>query len=67
MVPNNLYLVETDSPYITPEPYRDELNVPSNIKFIVEKLSEVKGIDCMEIEHQTIENTKRLFKKLQNF
>lgn len=65
MVPDNLYLVETDSPYISPEPYRNDLNFPSNIKYIVERLAGVKCVESMKIEHQTIENTKRLFKKMQ--
>ena len=67
IIPDNLYLVETDSPYISPEPYRDDLNVPSNIKYIVEKLAEIKNVECNEIEHQTIENTKRLFKRMNNY
>lgn len=67
LIPNNLYLVETDSPYISPEPFREDPNVPSNIKYIVEKLAEIKNVECNEIEHQTIENTKRLFKRIQKY
>lgn len=64
-VPNNLFLVETDSPYISPEPYRDSINHSSNIKYIIEKISEVKGISYSGIERLTIENTKRLFKRIK--
>ncbi len=38
IVPNDLFLVETDSPYISPEPYRDTINKSSYISFIIKKL-----------------------------
>lgn len=64
-VPNDLFLVETDSPYISPEPYRKEINNSSNIKYIVSKIAEVKNTSYEDIETITTENTKRLFKKMQ--
>ena len=63
-VPNDLFLVETDSPYISPEPVRNLVNQSSNIKYIIEKLSLIKGMSYLEIEEITTENTKRLFKKI---
>lgn len=41
-------LVETDSPYLTPEPYRGKRNCPSNVKFVVEKISQIKNISYKE-------------------
>lgn len=64
-VPNDLFLVETDSPYISPEPCRSEINKTSNIKYIVNKLSEIKNISIEEVEKLTNQNTKRLFKKIR--
>lgn len=64
-VPNNLFLVETDSPYMSPEPYRDSINHSSNISYIINRISDVKGIRCEEVEILTSENTKRLFKKIK--
>lgn len=68
LVPNDLFLVETDSPYITPEPLRESgiINESSNIKYIIQKLSEIKELSYNEIEKTTSENTKRLFKKIRH-
>lgn len=63
-VPDELYLVETDSPYISPEPLRDTVNNSSNLKYIIQKISEIKGQSFNKIENQTKENTLRLFKKM---
>lgn len=63
-VPNDLFLVETDSPYISPEPVRKLVNQSSNIKYIIEKLALIKDMGYLEIEEITTENTKRLFKKI---
>lgn len=64
-VPNTNFLVETDSPYISPEPFRDQINESSNIKYIIEKISEVKELDYKEIEEITNRNTKVLFKRMR--
>lgn len=65
IVPNDLFLVETDSPYISPEPFRGEINRTSNIKYIISKIAEVKEMSFEEIESITTQNTKRLFKKMK--
>lgn len=64
-VPNDLFLVETDSPYISPEPYRSEINKSSNISFIIKRIAEVKEMSYDEIEIITEQNTRRLFKKMK--
>jgi len=64
VVPNDLFLVETDSPYISPEPFREEINHSSNLIHIIDKIAKVKEMNYEEIEELTSENTKRLFKKL---
>ena len=63
-VPNDLFLVETDSPYISPEPFRNKINCSSNIKYIAKKIAEVKDMNYEEVVDITSNNTKRLFKKL---
>ena len=65
LVPNELFLIETDSPYISPEPFREKINRSKNIKYIIEKLSEVKEMDYYEIENINNKNVKRLFKRLK--
>lgn len=63
-IPNELFLVETDSPYISPEPFRNQINNSSNIKYIIKRISEIKELSYEEIENITTQNTKRLFKKI---
>lgn len=65
MVPNDLFLIETDSPYFSPEPFRNEINRTDNIKYIIKKISEVKNLSYEEIDKITTNNTKRLFKKIK--
>ena len=64
IIPDELFLVETDSPYISPEPYRNELNSSTNLNLIIKRLAELRRTTYEDIKSQTIENTKRLFKKL---
>lgn len=65
IVPNDLFMLETDSPYISPEPHRNKENNSSNIKYIVQRVSEVKGLSYEEIETLSNQNAMRLFKKLK--
>lgn len=64
-VPNDLFLVETDSPYISPVPFRGEINHSIYIEYIIRKIAEVKKMDYFEIENLSSNNAKRLFKKLR--
>ena len=54
-------LIETDSPYLTPEEKRGEENTPLNLKYIIRKLSEELDINENEIIRITTENAKKLF------
>ena len=62
MVPNDRILIETDSPYLSPEPKRGTRNDSSNLKYIVEKLAEYKDLKPEEIAKTTFENAKKLFR-----
>lgn len=62
LVPNDRILIETDSPYLAPEPVRGTRNIPSNVKFVAKKIAEVKGISLEKIGEITSENAKRIFK-----
>ena len=61
MVPDDKILIETDSPYLSPEPYRGRRNDSRNVKYIAQKVANAKNVDLMEIAEQTIKNTKKLF------
>ena len=62
LVPNDKILIETDSPYLSPEPLRGTRNTPANVRFVAEKIAKSKGITFEEVEKITVENTKRVFK-----
>lgn len=62
LVPNDRILIETDSPYLAPEPVRGTRNTPSNVKFVAQKIADVKGLTLENVEKITFENTKRILK-----
>ena len=61
LVPLNKILIETDSPYLSPEPNRGKRNDSRNVKFIAEKIANVKQLNVEEIAKITYENTCRVF------
>lgn len=60
-VPFDRLLIETDSPYLTPEPYRGRRNEPAYVKHVAGKVAELRGMDVEALAAATTENTKRLF------
>ncbi|MGB1360493.1 MAG: TatD family hydrolase [Alphaproteobacteria bacterium] len=62
-LPIDRLLVETDSPYLAPIPYRGKPNQPAYTKHTAEKLAEVMGVNYLTIANQTTENFFTLFKK----
>lgn len=54
-------VLETDAPYLAPVPFRGKTNEPSYLKYVVEKLSEVKGIPANEIAMITTANAEKIF------
>ena len=61
MVPEDKMLIETDSPYLSPEPLRGKRNDSRNLKYIVEKIAEIKGIEPEEIALKTYNNAMRIY------
>jgi len=60
-VPINKILVETDAPYLTPDPYRGKRNEPLYVKYVAEKISEIKGLSKEEIAKKTTQNAKKVY------
>ena len=60
-LPLNRILIETDSPFLAPVPYRGKKNEPSFIDFTAEKLAEIKAIDKSKLKKLTTENFNNLF------
>ena len=54
-------LLETDSPYLSPEPFRGEKNIPSNVTFVAKKIAEIKNISYEEVLEKTLKNAKEQF------
>lgn len=61
IVPENKILIETDSPYLSPEPNRGKRNDSRNLKFIAEKIATVKSSSVEEIAETTFKNTCEIF------
>lgn len=62
MVPLDKILIETDSPYLSPEPNRGKRNDSRNVKFIAEKIANVKQMNLEEIANITYKNACEIFK-----
>lgn len=60
--PLSRLLLETDCPYLAPEPYRGRRNEPAYIPFIAEKIAEIKGAGLDEIARETTKNARELFR-----
>ena len=62
-IPLDRLVLETDSPYLTPVPFRGKRNESSYIRYIAAKLAEVKDVDIEEIAVVTTANAKKIFSK----
>ncbi len=54
-------VIETDSPYLSPEPYRGKRNSSLNLPFVVERIAEIKGLSGEKVIEITEANAKRLY------
>jgi TatD DNase family protein len=61
VVPDDRLLIETDSPYLTPHPYRGKRNDPSLLPLVAQAIAGIKGVPFETIERITSENALRLF------
>ena len=61
MVPDDKILIETDSPYLSPEPFRGKRNDPRNVEYVAKKIADVKGLDLEEVAEITYNNAKNIF------
>jgi TatD DNase family protein len=60
-VPDELLLVETDSPFLSPQPARGKPNRPANVVATAERLAEVRGSSYAEVERVVEVNAARVF------
>ena len=64
-IPIERILVETDSPFLTPVPFRGQKNEPKMVKFTAQKIADVLEFDVKKLKEQLLKNTYSLFKKLK--
>lgn len=60
-IPLEHILIETDSPYLTPEPFRGRRNESAYVKYVAEEIAKIKEISVEEVRNQTNKNFKNLF------
>ena len=60
-IPLSKILLETDAPYMAPEPYRGKRNHSGNLELVVQKVAELKGVSKDEVEDVTRKNARELF------
>lgn len=60
-VPLDRMLIETDCPYLAPTPYRGKPNQPAYVKYVAEKIAELRGVDPHKIAQKTTDNFYTLF------
>lgn len=60
-VPLDRLLIETDSPYLAPVPYRGKVNTPAYVPFVAQQLAQVRGMDVADVARHTSVNFERLF------
>ena len=61
-IPIENIVIETDCPFMAPEPYRGKRNYPGYLGRMADKLAEIKGLTREEVEHITTQNAKRLYR-----
>lgn len=64
--PLNMIMLETDCPYLTPTPFRGQINEPKYLIYVAKKLAEIKNLPLNLVEDTTCQNTINVFKKLSN-
>lgn len=60
-IPLGSIMVETDCPYITPEPYRGKRNEPAHVLKVAQKIAEIKGVSVTEVEQETTKKAIKFF------
>ncbi len=65
-VPLDRLLIETDSPFLAPVPYRGKLNQPGYVVHVAEKIAELRGMSTQEVAEISTQNFFNLFNKIKN-
>lgn len=60
-IPLDKIVIETDCPYLSPVPFRGKRNDSSNLVYVIEKISEIKGLDSLEVAKKLWDNAHKLY------
>ena len=60
--PADRFMLETDSPFLSPEPMRGQLNIPGRTRYVAEKVAALRGCTLEEIAELTTANARRFFR-----
>ena len=61
VIPLEKILIETDAPYLAPVPFRGKINEPKYVRYVAQKIAEIKNLSLETVAHQTSENFRALF------
>ena len=61
-VPLDKILVETDCPYLSPEPFRGKVNEPKNVRYVLQKIASILDMDFERLQEISIKNAKKAFR-----
>lgn len=60
-MPSDKFMIETDCPYMTPEPYRGERNEPILVKYVARRIAEIRNLNLERVAEITTQNAKKVF------
>lgn len=63
-IPENRIILETDAPYLAPEPIRGTVNRPENVRIVAEMVANIRGTSINQIDFLTTNNTRQLFGRM---
>jgi len=61
-IPSDRFMIETDAPYLTPEPFRGKRNESVLVKNVADKIAKIKNLSLARVAEMTTKNAKNLFK-----
>lgn len=61
-VPLERLLIETDSPYLTPQPHRGRRNEPAHVRYVAETIAALRGLSLEQVAAATAANARELFR-----